>query len=201
MQGLLQSGHAGINALRLSRLFRAASDAPAWSVWRGVRMVLGRGGLEVARVLRWGPMSKKVWVVGDVRDCTKCGVPVVLDARRIAGSLYVCVSCKTTASKRWKSANRDRHNANQRRWWQENPEKTQRYLRQWAAGNPEKKRAQGALQHAVRSGRIARGNCCVCLSPRVQGHHEDYTKPLEVMWLCAQHHKDRHRELAGVQSV
>ena len=26
-------------------------------------------------------------------------------------------------------------------------------------------------------------------------HHDDYTKPLEIMWLCLSHHAQRHAEL------
>ena len=28
-----------------------------------------------------------------------------------------------------------------------------------------------------------------------QRHHEDYTKPLEITWLCEQHHKEREAEI------
>jgi hypothetical protein len=30
---------------------------------------------------------------------------------------------------------------------------------------------------------------------RVQAHHEDYSRPLDVVWLCPTHHKARHREM------
>ena len=37
--------------------------------------------------------------------------------------------------------------------------------------------------------------CCVCGKPNAHGHHEDYTKFLEVVWLCRKHHAERHHEL------
>ncbi len=43
--------------------------------------------------------------------------------------------------------------------------------------------------------RIIPQPCERCGSPKVHGHHEDYSKPLEVMWLCTKHHGERHREL------
>lgn len=60
---------------------------------------------------------------------------------------------------------------------------------------PNKYKAQTAIGNAVRTGQIRRMPCERCGSLRVHGHHEDYSKPLEVMWLCPKHHKERHREL------
>jgi hypothetical protein len=31
----------------------------------------------------------------------------------------------------------------------------------------------------------------------VHAHHDDYSKPLDVMWLCPLHHKERHKELSS----
>lgn len=31
----------------------------------------------------------------------------------------------------------------------------------------------------------------------VHAHHDDYSKPLDVIWLCPVHHKERHKELAN----
>lgn len=28
-----------------------------------------------------------------------------------------------------------------------------------------------------------------------QAHHEDYSKPIDVMWLCFRHHRERHGQL------
>lgn len=52
--------------------------------------------------------------------------------------------------------------------------------------------AWGQLSRALSSGRITRKPCSVCDDPRSEGHHCDYSKPLEVMWLCKKHHKILH---------
>ena len=53
--------------------------------------------------------------------------------------------------------------------------------------------AQRAVQAAVRAGRLHRGPCEVCgTTENIHGHHGDYSKPLEVRWLCGEHHADLH---------
>lgn len=49
-----------------------------------------------------------------------------------------------------------------------------------------KTKARDKLREAVKSGRITKpSNCQRCgSSDRVQGHHTDYSKPLDVEWLC-----------------
>ena len=60
---------------------------------------------------------------------------------------------------------------------------------------PKKYQAHNAVNNALRDGRLTRKPCQRCGSLRVHGHHDDYSKPLDVMWLCPKHHKERHREL------
>lgn len=35
--------------------------------------------------------------------------------------------------------------------------------------------------------------CIICHNPVVDGHHPDYRKPSEVIWLCKIHHKQAHK--------
>lgn len=42
---------------------------------------------------------------------------------------------------------------------------------------------------AVRLGVLIRYPCSACGDPNTQAHHTDYAKPLEVQWLCEEHHK------------
>lgn len=56
---------------------------------------------------------------------------------------------------------------------------------------PEKVRARRQLQRAVRAGRIPKFPC-PCGNPNSQGHHEDYSKPFEVVWMCASCHMKEH---------
>lgn len=57
----------------------------------------------------------------------------------------------------------------------------------WAKRNPEKVKA-------VRlANKLTRKPCEVCGAVNVHGHHDDYSKPLEVRWLCPRHHSEHHK--------
>ena len=66
----------------------------------------------------------------------------------------------------------------------------------WVKRNPEKRKASFLLNRAIRSGLISRGKCVNCESmERVHGHHDDYSKPLDVVWLCATCHPKHHAKM------
>ena len=68
----------------------------------------------------------------------------------------------------------------------------------WADRNRIKRGASTLVGNAVRDGRIFKPNFCTNCgnSPkRLHGHHEDYSKPLDVVWLCPGCHKQRHKEM------
>jgi hypothetical protein len=54
--------------------------------------------------------------------------------------------------------------------------------------NPEKARAHKIYRKAIKDGILTRMPCRVCGKPNAEGHHEDYSKPLEVIPLCRRHH-------------
>jgi len=49
----------------------------------------------------------------------------------------------------------------------------------------------------VRKGEIEKKECERCGEINVEGHHEDYDKPYELMWLCKKCHMERHKELGS----
>lgn len=71
--------------------------------------------------------------------------------------------------------------------------------------NKEKQLARTLLNVAVRSGRLPRPTACeVCggYGQRIEAHHKDYSKPLEVMWLCSVcHGKIHNNELLSPPSL
>ena len=45
---------------------------------------------------------------------------------------------------------------------------------------------------AVRRGDLIKKPCPKCGKKKVEGHHHDYNKPFEVLWLCNKHHRQLH---------
>lgn len=50
-----------------------------------------------------------------------------------------------------------------------------------------------AFRKALKEGRVTRKACEVCGNPKTDGHHDDYSRPLDVRWLCRTHHRQHHR--------
>jgi ribosomal protein S27AE len=62
-----------------------------------------------------------------------------------------------------------------------------------SASHKQKVYARGAVQNLIKSGKLLRQPCEVCGETRVEAHHDDYSKPLEIRWLCIPCHRDAHQ--------
>lgn len=62
----------------------------------------------------------------------------------------------------------------------------------WREENPLAYRAQTAVSNAVRDRRLFKEPCALCGDETVHAHHKDYSKPLEVIWLCPKCHHRLH---------
>lgn len=63
----------------------------------------------------------------------------------------------------------------------------------WKQANPLKVESQRLANNAQRRGELVKQPCEKCGSINVSKHHDDYTKPLEVRWLCHVHHAEANR--------
>lgn len=63
--------------------------------------------------------------------------------------------------------------------------------------NSEAARAHALVAAAIRSGQLVPELCKICDDEKTVAHHEDYSKPLEVVWLCRKHHRARHKEIGA----
>lgn len=67
--------------------------------------------------------------------------------------------------------------------------KAQRKMRE---KNPEKYKARNKVSNAISDERLEKKPCRVCGDEDSEAHHDDYSKPLDVTWLCRKHHLMRH---------
>ena len=69
----------------------------------------------------------------------------------------------------------------------------------WVSNNPfnplDIYKTRRLMNYLRRRGELQRQPCQVCGSPKSEGHHDDYTQPLAIIWLCRIHHCARHRML------
>lgn len=66
------------------------------------------------------------------------------------------------------------------------------YQRTRRLKDPQKDKARNAVNNAIRDKRLMRQPCVKCGEPKSQAHHHDYSKPLDVIWLCFKCHRLEH---------
>lgn len=132
---------------------------------------------------------------------------------------------KAAQSKLWREKNKDKIKSSRVKYYRDNKHKCDLKNKEWARINPderkailkkyarshkgkatlkkanladrtrypERHRARNAVNLKIYRGKLKRGTChCGKVG---QAHHEDYTKPLEVIWLCSTHHAEHHRSI------
>lgn len=62
----------------------------------------------------------------------------------------------------------------------------------WILRNPIKRQAHVIVGNALKGGKLERKPCSWCGGAKVHAHHSDYSKPLEVTWLCVDCHAALH---------
>jgi len=56
----------------------------------------------------------------------------------------------------------------------------------------EKRNTRIKTEELIRKGKIKKQPCAVCGSKKVQCHHNNYLDPMDVKWLCDEHHLEIH---------
>jgi hypothetical protein len=75
--------------------------------------------------------------------------------------------------------------AEQMRGYRGDPELRLRHIARWL------------VNRRIKSGKLIKQPCEVCSNPEAHGHHDDYSKPLDVRWLCRTHHDEHHTKATG----
>ena len=141
------------------------------------------------------------------KKCIKCSAvfPVsefYTHPRMADGHLNKCKSCCRSgaiANRRlrldyYRECDRERFYTDRRQDW------LSKRQRRYREANPVKTAARAAVNRSVRSGALVKKPCEVCGAVKVDAHHDDYAKPLEVRWLCRRHHIELHAKQAAASN-
>ena len=135
-----------------------------------------------------------------VKTCFRCGVlkPLIdfyAHKQMADGRLNKCKACnKLDVSENYR-ARRDQYAAYERERNQQ-PQRKQARSEYHKKRDPVKKRATMLTSNAIRDGRLIRKPCEVCAETKVEAHHDNYSKPLDVRWLCRPHHLEHHGKVS-----
>ena len=142
--------------------------------------------------------------------CTRCGAPRDHAHAR-------CRKCLAAYKLELRQRDPSKHREALRKWRDRNIERARELARQsyqrnraarirnavvWQQNNPKKSRSgfkencRSALKYAIDTGRVIRpSHCNSCgVGGKIHAHHNDYTQPLAVEWLCTACHGFRHRK-------
>ena len=128
------------------------------------------------------------------KPCFKCGESKPLSAfykhpGMADGHVNKCKECNKSDVRENRKANIEHYRAFDRA---RGSRQTNEYARQYRARNPEKYKAHLAVNNALRGGKLVKAPCVICGDENVHGHHDNYARPLDVVWLCPVHHQERH---------
>ena len=137
------------------------------------------------------------------KECFKCKTVKPLGdfykhSAMTDGHLNKCKKCTKNDVMEHRAKNLERIRAYDRERGK-NPERAksaQEISRAWRKADKRRMQAHNAVLRAIRSGTLLRQPCVRCGAIKSLAHHEDYDKPLDVVWLCQPCHKQRHKELA-----
>lgn len=130
------------------------------------------------------------------KRCSRCGQ--YREISRFACSSYTrdgmqswCYEC----TNEYRKTNRTSQNAATKRWAIRFKEKNGISVgAAWSRKNPDKKRAYNATSNLVRTGKIIKPSECECCGSKekIEMHHEDYSQPDKVWFLCRKCHLVLH---------
>lgn len=123
-----------------------------------------------------------------MKTCKTCGETKSISEFRkgIDGKGYTWVSkeCKKCVLEKVKQYRKD------------NPEIRKKMFQNWLSNNQLKSSAHNELHKAQLSGKVKKSDSCeICKKENVMifGHHEDYSKPLDVIYVCGKCHSLIHK--------
>ena len=158
------------------------------------------------------PVEPTMEMVGEMKKCKRCETYLPHESFSKSSSCKDGMQrwCKTCMSAEYHK-NRESIRARQSEQWREysannrellaernrqyrlgNSAKINQTKREYARSNRPKIDAKNAVRLEILSGRMIKQPCEICGDTKADAHHDDYSKQLDVRWLCRIHHAQWH---------
>lgn len=110
------------------------------------------------------------------------------------GHLNKCKECAKRDVRLHRRENESVRDYDKRRYHEnaERRKRTAENAKKWNQKNPQGYKAHYLVSNAIRDNRLKKEPCARCGEKKVHAHHEDYNKPLDVVWLCVKCHQRHH---------
>ncbi len=133
----------------------------------------------------------------ETKRCYKCKTEkeysnYYKDPSKKDGFSNICKPCRKLTYRQIVYRNLETHREKNRRYYKAHRKEILSRRKERYEENKHKGSAHKKVAWALLSGKLKRGTCEKCKSGDVEAHHFDYTKPLEVTWLCKRHHARTH---------
>lgn len=114
----------------------------------------------------------------------------------------ICKSCEQIRHREYYLKNKAKVALINKNWRINNPEKHRKSsfesIKKWKKHNVEAAKAHQLVNnHILRKKNLVPINCEKCGDvTKLQAHHEDYSKPFDIMWLCKKCHLKKHNRVS-----
>jgi len=95
-----------------------------------------------------------------------------------------CKECAKAAAKKWSRDNPEKRKIIRDR----NRKSTPWQFDKYKSENQGKIKCRDTVNQLIDKGELIRKDCEICGKKRADAHHSDYSKPLQIKWLCHEHH-------------
>jgi ribosomal protein S27AE len=133
------------------------------------------------------------------QECIDCKKIKTLDEfyfhpqmhNRHLGKCKECCKCSTKINYRnninhYVEYDKHREQTEKRKAQKLKHQRTRRFL------YPEKYKANSSVNNLIRNSQLKKKPCEICGNRTTEAHHNDYSKPLEIVWVCKRCHNGLH---------